>query len=199
MQNKCLLALGLFMMVFFANTKSQNDSQNFPLKISVLDESITFPSFNFLSFDYNPAILIGTEYQLKENRNSECFIAGNLGFLHHKEMQTAVFLTTEFAYRRYFGPLSLRIGLGPGYLYGFATGPVYRVENGNYEEIGNSGTPYFLVSATAELGYRLGEDRYSPELFISWSNSVELPLNAYTTAHQLVGIGIKIYPFKKKH
>ena len=199
MQNKSLLAFGLFMLVFIANTQSQHHPQNFPLKVSVLDESITFPSFNFLSFSYNPALLIGTEYQLKRKSNSEWFIAANLGFLHHKEMQTAVFLTTEFAYRRYFGPLSLRIGLGPGYLHSFTNGPVYRFEQGSFSEAGNAGTPYFLVSASAELGYRLGKDTYSPELFITWSNSVELPLNAYTTAHQLVGIGIKVYPFKKNH
>ncbi|MEM6806362.1 MAG: hypothetical protein AAF696_33495, partial [Bacteroidota bacterium] len=114
---------------------------------------------------------------------------------YHKESQAAVFLTTEFGYRRHFGRWNLRLGLGPGYLHGFSTGPVYRLEEGNFSEVSDRGNPTFLISASAELGYQLAKRDRSPELFLTWANSLELPLDAYTGAHQLVGIGLKIYPF----
>lgn len=170
--------------------------QEFPLTISLMDESLILPGFKFLQYSFNPAIMIGTEYVLKENPKSDWFLTGNLGLYYHDQSQLGALLQSEFGYRRKMGKWNASLRVGAAYLHSFSTKPVYLLENGTVSEGTDVGNPTFMPSAALSVGYRVGDQKYSPELFLIWMNSMELPFDYYTGAHQFTGIGIKFYPFR---
>lgn len=172
-------------------------SKAYPLKISIMDESITYPNGSFLRYSFNPAIMIGTERILKEKPKSHWYMTGNLGFFYHKDWQTGIFLNSEFGYQRNLGRWNVHGRLGLGYLHSFATGAVYKLDAGEFQEVTDKGTHTFMPSGTVGVGYRLGEGAYSPEIFLDMMVSVELPFNYYTGVHQFTGVGVKFYPFSK--
>ena len=45
------------------------------------------------------------------------------------------------------------------------------------------------------LNYELKEQEYSPEIFLTFASQAEVPFNFFTGLHQMVGIGVKFYPF----
>lgn len=179
------------------HAQESKNPHGFPLKISLMDESLTFPNGAFLRYDFNPAIMIGTEHVLKQKPKSEWYLGSNLGFFYHKEWQTGIFLNGEFGYRRHFGRWNVHGKLGLGYLHSFTSGPVYQLEDGVLSETANTGTPTLLPSATIGLGYRIGKSPSSPVIFADMMMSAEIPFNFYTGIHQFTGLGIKFYPFSK--
>lgn len=70
--NKLFQILAIICLTFCSINiiAQQSESQSFPLKISVLDESLTLPGLGSLNYEYNPAIMIGTEYLLKTKRQA---------------------------------------------------------------------------------------------------------------------------------
>ena len=164
-----------------------------------MDESTSFPTGWFLSFPFDPAVMVGTEYSFRPGRINDWHLAGNLGFWYHRHNQTALFVQGAFGYRRNIGRWNVFGRLGAAYVHSFAPTPVFRLEDGSFQTGRDSGTPAFMPSLELGGGYRLGESAYSPEIFASITHSAEFPLNEFTGLHQFAGIGIKFYPFSSKH
>lgn len=199
MQNTKFMLWTLFCLLTTAfHTQAQSPLAPYPLKVSVLDESLILPGFKFLQYGYNPALMVGTEYKLNNNPVSSWHLTGNLGFFYHAQSQTGIFLNSEFGYRYHLNRWNFRLGTGLGYLHGFSNRPVYKREEGILVESTDFGSPTLMISASAEIGYQLKPGEQQPELFLTWMNSAEVPFNFYTGIHQFVGIGIKFYPFKSK-
>jgi len=169
---------------------------NLPLKISLLDESITLPNLKFLNGEYNPALMVGTEFLLKQKKNHDFHLTANLGFYHHKDWQTALFLNSEIGYRYHLNRWNVSARLGAGYAHTFANKPIYAFENGEWQKAKNSGHPTFMPSLALVLGYRFSDAANSPEIFLTYMGTINLPLRIFTSTHQLIGLGIKTYPFK---
>jgi len=112
---KSLKTYGLGILIFtFALSiqyiyaqKTSLANQDWPIKITLLDESITYPTLNLFQWSYNPAVTIGTEYLLKEKKKSSWYLRSELGSYHHEDWKSAVFLLGGIGYRHHFGRLNL--------------------------------------------------------------------------------------------
>ena len=167
-----------------------------PLKIAVLDESISLPNFWFTRYAFNPALLIGTEYPIQQKGKHEWYVAANLGFYHHKKSQSAIFINGELGYRYFLGRWRPASSFGLAYAHTFYPGPVYESVDGIFQEVSNSGHPTFMPSLAIHLGYQLSTNDYPPELFLTFMSGVDIPFRQETSLHQFVGLGLKLYPFQ---
>ncbi|MEL6718233.1 MAG: hypothetical protein AAFP82_05920 [Bacteroidota bacterium] len=190
-----ILAIALLISFPLLNQAQENSKAPLPLKISILDESLTLPNFWFTRYSYNPAAIIGTEFILKEKEKQDWHLTANLGFYYHKDWQAAVFLNSEIGYRYHFGRFNAAARLGLGYAHVFATQPIYREEDGDYVAAKDYGSPALMPSLGLSLAYELQEKEYSPEVFLTFMSQGEVPFNFFTGLHQLVGLGVKFYPF----
>lgn len=170
--------------------------QTHPIKISVLDESLSLPNFWFVSFPYNPAMMIGTEHILKQGKNSDFHLTANLGGYYHRYARTAFFLNTELGYRYHLGRWNASFRMGIGYSHAFYPGPEFGLDGEVSEEISSLGRPLLMPSAALGMGYHLSDDPYSPEIFLTYMTAVDFPLSLYNSVHQFVGIGVAVYPFQ---
>jgi len=196
MKNTLIVIVLLIITSSMLHSQSlQEETRKFPLKISLLDESISLPNFWFTRYSYNPAAMIGTEYILKEKNNYDWHLTGNLGFYYHKNWQTAVFVNSEIGYRYHLGRFNASARLGVGYAHVFATQPIYREVDGDYELQTDYGSPAFMPSLGINFAYELQDKEYSPEVFLTFMSHAEVPFNIFTGLHQMVGIGVKFYPF----
>ncbi|MEO0338125.1 MAG: hypothetical protein AAF242_02820 [Bacteroidota bacterium] len=190
---KKVLFVFLCLYVFGIQAKAQLSSDQ-PLKISILDESISLPNTWFLDYSFNPAIMVGTEITLKSNPKNAFFLSGDLGFYHHKGIQSALVFNLGLGYRQEIGRLYASLRLGPGYSHIFTASQIYEYENGEYVEKGDLGRPTFSPFIALEVGYALSSKAQRPELFLTMIESVDI--NAVTFPHQFVGLGLKFYPFQ---
>lgn len=167
-----------------------------PLRIAVLDESMSLPNFWFTRYAYNPAIMIGTEYPLSQKARHDWYISANLGFYYHKKAQSAIFLNTALGYRYRLGRWQPSASLGLGYAHSFYPGQVYEYTDGAFQETSNTGHPNFMPSVALNLGYQIRNTAYSPSVFVTFMSAVDIPFRQETSLHQFVGIGYQFYPFK---
>lgn len=195
--NKITLIL---LLLFFTGGAGavEKKEQLFPIHFSVLNESVSFPNFDFLKYSYNPSFMIGTEYLLKRKKNHDWHLTANLGYYYHKNWQVAGFINTEIGYRYKRKRWSFYSRLGVGYAHAFSTKPIYKFENGEFREAKNYGTPLFMGSLSVNIGYQVLKKEASPEIYFTYMSSVELPFNTYTGLHHFVGVGCKVYLFKKR-
>lgn len=197
---KNTIIISCLLLLFSSNAlakANQLDSipHHLPLKISILDESISFPNFWFLDFSFNPTIMLGTEIILKEKNNHDWHLTGNLGYYFHKDWQAAIFLNSEIGFRHHFGKFNISPRFGLGYAHTFATKAVYRPVDGQFEKVKDFGSPTFTPSLSINIGYQFKDAKYSPEIFLTFMSSLEIPFTIHTGIHQFVGLGYKFYPF----
>ena len=198
MKTKIFFTITLSLWIFLQLTAQADDpkKQSFPIHISVMDVSSSIPNFWFLRYSYNPAGMIGTEYLLKEKNNHDFHLTGNVGFYHQEDWQTGTFLNSEIGYRQHFNRWNAYARLGVGYAHTFSPRPVYKFEDGQFQEVKDNGRSYFMGSVSLNVSYELSKKENSPEVYFTFMQSVELPFNQWAGAHQFVGIGYKFYPFK---
>ncbi|MEM8527194.1 MAG: hypothetical protein AAGG68_21315 [Bacteroidota bacterium] len=190
-----IIMIAVLMSSYNICTAQERSKDPIPLKISILDESIALPNFWFTRYSYNPAAMVGTEFILKEKEKHDWHLTANLGFYYHKDWQAAVFLNSEIGYRYHFGRFNAAARLGLGYAHVFATQPIYREVDGDFVAATDYGSPAFMPSLGVSLAYELKEQEYSPEVFLIFASQAEVPFNFFTGLHQMVGIGVKFYPF----
>jgi len=180
-------------------SKWDSIKQTLPLSISILDESISLPNAWFLEYSYNPAIMVGTEYVLKQKPKSDWHLTGNIGFYYHKNWELAPFINSEIGYRYKINKrLNIQGRFGLGYLHYFAAKTVYTYQDGTFKEKTNFGSPTLMVSLSAALEYKLKQKSNSPVVFISFMSAAKVPFSIYSGLNQFVGIGYKFYPFLNK-
>ncbi len=168
-----------------------------PLKISLLNESISFPNFAFTRYRFNPTVMVGTERILKVKRNHDWHLTGNVGFYHHKRWQNAAFISSEIGYRLYFGRVAATARFGLGYAHTFSASKVYKQEGGEWKEAKDWGNPTLTTSLALGAEYNFNDQPNSPAVFLTYMSSMETPFTIYTGLHHFVGVGYKFYPFKR--
>lgn len=176
----------------------ENTKQTLPLSISILDESISVPNFWFLNYSYNPAVIVGSEYVLKQKEKSDRHLTGNIGFYYHKNWELAFFINSEIGYRYHFNRFNVLGRFGLGYLHQFAGKTVYTFQDGTYKEKTDFGSPALLTSLALSCEYEIKKTEYSPAVFLTFMSSAKLPFSIYNGLNQFVGLGYKFYPFIKK-
>ena len=198
MKNTFFIMLLIFGIIGTTHAqKTASSKQQFPIHISVLDESISLPNLWFLEYDYNPAIIIGTEYTLKSKEKSDFHLTGNIGYYYHKDWQSTFFILPEIGYRYHPKRWGFYTRVGLGYSHSFSPKPIYQYDVDNFKEVKDLGSPALMTSLSVNASYKLSDKDLSPELYASFMLSAELPFTIYTGIHQFVGIGYKFYPFKR--
>jgi len=198
---KSCFLLTVFLLILSGKTNAQNfdraTHRSIPIKVALLDESISPPNLWFTRYTYNPAVTIGVEYPLSNGRHHEWFLQTNLGFYFHRHFRTALFLNAGGGYRRYIGRFNISLGLAAGYSHVYATEPVYAFNGNTYEEVNNNGQGVFMPSAELALGYKLHQGLYSPEIYLTYQFAADSPFSGVKLVpHDFVGLGAKLYPFK---
>ena len=191
-----LTAMLLLGGIFYAQAQTTNSKwQNYPLRVVLADESISLPNFWFTNYSFNPSIQVGTEHIFKQKERSNWALLGNVGFYYHKNWQAALTLTSGIGYRRNFGRFNINPRLELGYAQVWETNAVYQIQDGQPKKVTNLGTPLGTAALSLNVGYALKDEPRSPEVFLTFGSSVELPFRLPTGAHQTVGIGVQFYPF----
>ena len=195
----------LFYLFCFAGLQSYAQrgpgKEKLPLKVMILHETNQLtPGLNFFDQSFHPGIMVGTEWKLNDHQRRDWFIGANLGGFHHKKLSAGIFANGEIGYRyRFAFGLSAQAQLGLGYLHGFYPGEVYSYDDeaGAFQKTTNTGYSAIMPSVSVGLGYPLGSASYAPELQLMYMYAPEVPLNL-AGLHQMIGIGIKFYPFNPK-
>lgn len=194
----CLLLILISGSSFGQVTQWDNIKQTLPISIVVLDESISLPNLWFLEYEYNPAIIIGTEYILKQKPKSDWHLTANIGFYYHKSWELGPFINSEIGYRHGLGKrFNLQSRFGLGYLHQFAGKAVYTFQEETYKEKTDFGSPTLMTSLSLGCEYKLKRKSYSPTIFLIYMSTVKLPFSIYNGLNQFVGLGYKFYPFSK--
>lgn len=135
----------------------------------------------------HPGLMIGTERSVWHAGWQQLLVTSNLGAYQHAGNHNGLFLNAELGYRLTFpGGLSAEALAGAGVLYSLLSGDVYLPSSAPPEPVRDSGRPTFMPSATAGLGYALGESR----LFARLQAFGQYPYNTYILLHlaSLVGV-----------
>ena len=200
MIKKEILLLALSLMGFatlFAQEKEKRE-QTFPLHISVMKESISLPVASPLKYRYNPAIIVGTEYLLKEKENHDFHLVGNLGYYYHKDWESTIFLNIGVGYRYNLKRWSIYPRLGIGYAHIFSSKPIYKFKGGQFRQVKDFGSPAGQGSFSLNTGYKLNKNDNSPVLYLTYMFTAQIPNSDFGGFHQFIGLGYQFFSFKKK-
>ncbi len=193
---KALLCLGIGNLY---SQKKDAKKQLYPLKISVMHESISLPIVTSpFKYDYNPSFLIGTEYLLKEGDNYDLHLSGNVGYYYHKNWESTVFTEIRFGYRYNLHRFSISSEFGVGYAHIFTPTPLYGFEDGKFQEITDYGRSAFQTTLSVTPSYKLSKKENASEIHITYTFAVQIPFSETSGFHQFIGVGYKFYPFKNK-
>ncbi|CCH53800.1 hypothetical protein BN8_02925 [Fibrisoma limi BUZ 3] len=133
-----------------------------PLTVSVFSESVSLPTFRGFLRKPNVGVRIGTEFYYRNRPGSQLIQTLNVGFYHHRNVHSGLYLNTEFGYRKFIGNLYAEGFIGVGGLgLSQQLRSYQRTETGDYKPASR-----FLVrvmpSVSAGVGYRFRPQSETP-------------------------------------
>ncbi len=194
------LASIIFSSTAIAQSASLKSKKPRPLVIAAGAHALTFPWHpKPLTFQFNPGVIVGTEFTHKKWKHFRISQPVNLGYFQHKYIESGVFLNTDLtlSYLTGFG-LYADLFLGAGYLHAFSRREVFELRNGEYEKVTDWGRPSVMFSLGLALGYEFNSERrlsFTPFIQYRWfaqtpfADPDEIPV----ATHLLLTVGTKIY------
>lgn len=109
-----------------------------PFTVTLFSESVGLP--NFKNFFRNPSwgIRVGTEFYYANTRGHQTLQTVNLGYYHHQDFQSGVYVSTELGYRKFIGDFFIDGTLGAGYLLITSAQPRYERRGLEYEKVSST-------------------------------------------------------------
>lgn len=162
-----------------------------PIKISLLNERVSMPTFNHLFSDWNLGAAAGTEFLYKRKPHFQFFQTAEIGFYTHQKLGTTGMLYSELGVRGIWKSLQADFSIGPGYLLNYAYMPLYKEQEGVYK-MASQLQNKFMLKSSVTLGYRI----HNIAPFIAYSYSLETPfINSRSSLlpHQFAEAGVKCY------
>jgi hypothetical protein len=139
---KKILSLVLYLqLICCVEVHAQNPhlgSGQLPFKITLFSESIGLPNFGRFFKQSGFGLRIGTELYYANKSNAQFFQTINIGFYSHKQFASALFISTEAGYRRYFGSFFADATLGGGLQYSKSQLPVYQPNEEGFQKVSGS-------------------------------------------------------------
>jgi len=178
-----------------AQSPDNKTEQGWPLRISLMDESLSLPGFSFLRYSYQPAFALATEYTLKEKGNHDWHVSASLTGYHHARSQTGLILLPQLGYRQQIGRFAMRAGLGAGYAATWIPGPTYTLEEGEVITRSTAFSSYFTAGLSLGLEYNLSPSLSSPKLGLDYLATGYLPFSLYAGFRHFIGLSFTFYPF----
>ncbi len=167
-----------YCIVLFAISPA-NAQQDWKFGISIMKESLFYPSIKNFSGPYHPGFSVLGERLIKARKNSNKIISVEGGFYHHKYFQNGIFLMGGINYQ-YPIKSKLKLSWGPrlGYLHTFSPTGKYRHINGEYKQIKDWGRPTGLAGLALGAEYpiiNIKDSQKSVDLFFNYQILVEGP------------------------
>lgn len=197
---KCLSLSVLFAFSLLVNAQKKD----FPVNVSVLNESTSIPFTRFFTVPVHPGMQLGTEFNYRNKSHSRLFQTANICYFYHNYLAQGVGLNSELGYEyRLKSGLAFTALLGVGYMHTFATTEEFTFKNGEYIKRADRGNARFYPSVSLDLGYYLKKSQVtSPKLFIRYQSWAEYPYSPDfipVMTHINLHVGAKLFiHFKSK-
>jgi hypothetical protein len=151
--------------------------QEFPLRVTVGNESTAIPFTRFFTVPVHPSVQAGTDFTYRDRAHSRIYQTINLGYAFHRYLYQGLWLNTEAGYDYMFSfGLNLKALLGAGYLHTFATQQEYQFKDGKYVGGADWGNPRLMVSLALGIGYKIKkESGKGTEIFLLYKPWIEYP------------------------
>lgn len=164
--------------VAWAQQDASAPAPGIPFTVSVFSHAVSLPTFRGFWKNSNFGIRVGRELYYRNRPGSQLIQTLNVGFYHHRSLQSGLFLNTEFGYRTFIGGLYAETFLGIG-----ALGLSQHLRS--YQPDGAGGfrpASRFMLRAmpslSAGLGYRFGPHTAAPvSVFTRYELFAETPFS----------------------
>ncbi|MCU0352584.1 MAG: hypothetical protein MUD08_02420 [Cytophagales bacterium] len=168
-----------------------------PLTVSVFSHAVSLPTFKGFLKRPNFGVRVGTEFYYRNRPGSQLIQTLNVGFYHHRSLQTGLFLNTEFGYRRFIGNFYTEGFIGIG-----ALGLSQQLRSYEPTETGEFRPASRLMvrampSLSAGVGYRFRQHTATPvSVFARYEVFGETPFNNQgvpVLPHSALHVGTRLY------
>ncbi len=175
---------------------AQNDFfKNPPITISLYSHSIGLPFKGLAKQPLNLGIAVGTEFNYNTKDISSTHQRLQLGWYHHKNLSTGIWLKTDFVQRfttkdGFFGEFNA----GIGYLHEFNAQETFVFENGAYQSQ-QQGKGTFLAGGGIGGGYQWTmDDKWIVAPFVRYETWLQMPYSKFQAIlpHSLLHVGTRI-------
>ena len=154
--------------------------KNIPLVLSFFKHNASLPFEGIIKSPLHPGVSAGTEFTYKTGKIGKIFQTINIGYFYNKFNAKALFLCSEFGYRK-----TMQLGLfgdlfiGLGYIHSFHPKEIYALNaHGEYEKAKDKGKSAYLISAAIGLGYDFSKKAGWPfSVFIKYQYALQGPHN----------------------
>ena len=180
---------------------AQKKGKEISLALTNNHSAYPFASFGkLLSGPFHPGIEVGYGFNWKTGRKHDWWQSFKVGVFHHRFVQTAVPIYTQFGYRlKPFNQVHLHGALGAGYLHSVPATAVLKQSNGGeYEKSKGVGRPQALVNLSFGVRYVM-KGKMTPSIFLQYTQQLQTPfIKSYVPLlpYNAVAVGICV-PLKK--
>ena len=126
---------------------------------------------------YHPGVEVGAGFNWSTKKRQDWFQDLNLSFFHHRFVQHAVAVNTEFGYRYKFPKIfSLHTAVGAGYMHAIPATGVYKLADGNYKNSKGIGRPQANATFAVGLGIDVKKSAARQlKIFIDYKERLQFP------------------------
>jgi hypothetical protein len=185
--------IGLFMIMFlligYVPLQAQGGLK--ALRISVLTEASTLPSYKVVRIPVHPGVSFGLDFWEKNGEHWSRSLTAELGYYYQEMSEHAIMLGGIYglSYETSFG-LKPKFFAGLGYKHSILPGHVYTLEDAEYVSTHHKGQPQVTLKLGLGLEYRLSEKFALTTEYAVMAASPYSLLPA--SVHNIFSIGTKI-------
>lgn len=164
--------------MFTAIISKSQDSQSYPISLTVFNQGVSYPYTNLVTQPIHPGVMVETNHFIKEGAHSWGWSI-SIGYFFHRHFSNNLFLQGNLLYKYetqsgVYGQLQV----GTGYLHVFRAASEYQLKNGQYMKRVDSGNGRITPSIGVELGFKLKkEEPLSPRIFSRYQTWIQYPFS----------------------
>ncbi len=164
------------------------------LSFNLMSESLSLPSYKLIRIPIHPGFQVSAELREKTKGNRISSINVNCRYYYHRYQEHAIMINLGYDWGYDFSNgLRPELLLGIGIKHTILPGPVYKLENGEYEKTTHFGRPLGNMTLGIGLEYAVNKQYsiisgYRMMAALPWQPKKEMPFSA----HILFELGVKI-------
>ena len=183
------IIIPIILLFCFLNLNAQSF---YGLSTSFNSEAIGFPFTNYSPV--HPGVEIASNFLLKDKSHSIRFLNLKLGFYHHRRIENAFYLGSEYQHtlKALRKKLGIDLNCGIGYMHLFYPSEIYEQDgNGNFKVVNQFGKPRFYANVSVGVSY-IGWVKIVP--YLKQEFLLQTPFSGATSIlpHSIVKIGIQV-------
>ena len=164
--------------------------------VGVISHSVSLPFKNIFKKPLNLGLVLGAEYTYQQKAINSWHQRLELGWYHHKELNTALWIKTDIV-NRFTAENGLQgdVQLGLGYLYDIPAYKTYSIENGQIIEPKLGGKGALIADFGLGGGYNIKVgDNFLLTPFIKYEAMFQMPYTGFVPVfpHSLLHVGSRL-------